>query len=134
MMCDIDNFKKYNDVYGHATGDIVLSSFAFSLGEAFGKQNVYRYGGDEFLVIYPGIKDEFKKCLDLTQWYCDKMKFEGMERPSCSIGYVYGSCTNDAELRAMIQAADYQLYQAKQNGKGQISSAPFMSAEKTAEV
>ena len=55
MMLDVDNFKNINDSYGHYHGDHVLAETAALIGETFGPDHCYRYGGDEFLIIVPGI-------------------------------------------------------------------------------
>ena len=52
-MFDIDHFKKFNDTYGHEAGDQVLKLVASRLNGAFGR-NAYRYGGEEFTVVFPG--------------------------------------------------------------------------------
>lgn len=53
-MLDVDHFKKFNDTYGHDTGDDVLKLVASRLREINGKARVYRYGGEEFSIIYKG--------------------------------------------------------------------------------
>lgn len=58
MMTDIDNFKEYNDSLGHAFGDEILGNFGRCLCSVFGHDDVYRYGGDEFLVIADNYNDE----------------------------------------------------------------------------
>ena len=52
-MCDVDNFKSYNDIYGHQAGDIALRAVAAALPEARQTDGVYRYGGEEFLLVLP---------------------------------------------------------------------------------
>lgn len=127
MMFDIDDFKKYNDHYGHDVGDQILKNFAYSLSAAFGRSHVYRYGGDEFLVIF-AMTDQTEsptEMLDDAKKIYQEQKLSKEAQPSSSCGYVYGSCDNDETLRKMIKAADVQLYQSKSKGTGLISSAPF---------
>ena len=63
LMFDIDDFKKINDGYGHAIGDYLLKKTSDALVNNFGKESVYRYGGDEFLVITDRYNEkEYKKC------------------------------------------------------------------------
>ena len=53
-MCDVDHFKKFNDTYGHDVGDQVLKMVAARLSEVGGGGRVFRYGGEEFLVVFRG--------------------------------------------------------------------------------
>jgi GGDEF domain-containing protein len=53
-MCDVDHFKKFNDTYGHDTGDQVLRMVAAQLSQVGGGGRTYRYGGEEFLIVFRG--------------------------------------------------------------------------------
>ena len=53
-MCDVDHFKKFNDTYGHDTGDQVLRMVAAQLSQVGGRGRAFRYGGEEFLVVFRG--------------------------------------------------------------------------------
>jgi GGDEF domain-containing protein len=53
-MCDVDDFKKFNDTYGHDAGDQVLRMVAAKLSQVGGGGRVFRYGGEEFLVVFRG--------------------------------------------------------------------------------
>ena len=53
-MCDVDHFKKFNDAYGHDVGDQVLKMVAAKLSQVGGGGRVFRYGGEEFLVVFRG--------------------------------------------------------------------------------
>lgn len=127
MMFDIDNFKKYNDSYGHDVGDEVLRSFAHVLTEIFGKENIYRFGGDEFLVIIDLTiyHLNIEQMITRTNFMYENIAFEKIERPTSSCGYVYGSCHDEDTLRKMIKASDIQLYKAKAKGKNQSSHKKF---------
>lgn len=50
-MFDIDDFKFFNDMYGHTIGEKIIKTFAEDISDLFGSSNCYRYGGDEILVI-----------------------------------------------------------------------------------
>lgn len=53
-MCDVDRFKNFNDTYGHDAGDQVLRMVSAKLSQVGGGGRVFRYGGEEFLVVFPG--------------------------------------------------------------------------------
>ncbi|MMZ62846.1 Response regulator PleD [compost metagenome] len=53
-MLDIDHFKKFNDTYGHDTGDEVLKLVASTIKDVTGGGKAYRYGGEEFTILFPG--------------------------------------------------------------------------------
>ena len=53
-MCDVDHFKKFNDAYGHDVGDQVLKMVAAKLSQVGGGGRAFRYGGEEFLVVFRG--------------------------------------------------------------------------------
>lgn len=121
MMCDIDKFKQYNDGYGHTAGDTVLRRFAAALSGVFGAEHVYRYGGDEFLVIVSEREeDKFLEKARRTARSFRRMGAGDMQPPTFSCGYVFGTCSGTEELRAMIREADAMLYEAKKSGPGNI--------------
>jgi len=110
MLTDIDNFKGFNDTYGHEKGDEILKSFSLLLQQIFDEQNCYRYGGDEFLVIIPyynqcDFSKKINSCIEAEKEFC----FSG--------GYVLGVAQNNEDLRHLIGQADKNLYEAKQKGK-----------------
>ena len=53
-MCDVDNFKKFNDTYGHEAGDQLLKMVAAELSQVGGGGQAFRYGGEEFLIVFRG--------------------------------------------------------------------------------
>ena len=55
VMLDLNDFKLINDTRGHEEGDRILQEIGKLLSDTFGKDNCYRYGGDEFLVIVPDL-------------------------------------------------------------------------------
>ncbi len=114
MLTDIDNFKSYNDSYGHLFGDELLKKFASILQKVFGKEYCYRYGGDEYLVVFPEItkEDFFNKLKACEETVNDEFHF--------SAGYYYGLITSSRDLHAYINKADKYLYEAKNAGKNKI--------------
>lgn len=116
IMADIDNFKKYNDTYGHQEGDKVLSLVAVSITQAFPGGEAYRYGGDEFLIVLPGcVNEEFERMTANWDAAVRTIEIPGIPLSvSCSSGSCTGTPQNTGEFREMIKYADERLYEAKQ--------------------
>lgn len=127
-MIDIDNFKFFNDMYGHQTGDLVLQSFAMILVQNFGKDACFSYGGDEFLIALQSTNEEdfksrLRKALDgLSKLSLDKRV---LVRPTFSAGYVYGKPLTREDFMDMIAKADYLLYNRKSKGKNSFSGKAY---------
>lgn len=119
MMMDVDDFKLVNDVNGHQAGDEVLKEVGEALRETFGAESVYRYGGDEFLVVKKGDKFSFQKHLSLLQENIDRHVTLDM-RITFSAGYKALEIEDYASLEKGIREADLLLYEAKKHGKNKI--------------
>lgn len=123
VICDIDFFKKVNDTYGHACGDMVLRQAANILKKAMaGKGLAARWGGEEFLLVYHSLPldkaaEELEKIrtkIESVQTVCD----EHHVSVTMSFGAVQGS--PDISLRESLRMADECLYQAKEQGRNQV--------------
>lgn len=122
MMIDIDQFKKYNDIFGHNDGDACLSIFGRYLLELENKQAIkfYRYGGEEFIGVTKGITHA-----ELFQ-YANKIKEEvqslkltsGTITISIGLSICKGSC--DKQIDYFINEADQALYRAKEKGRNRV--------------
>lgn len=122
-MIDLDDFKRFNDNYGHAYGDLVLTKLGRYLQKDMMNEHLrsYRYGGDKILIIASGLGDgDFAKKLQIFQSKYAKLNQQLKEPAALSIGYATGVVANEEELRKLIQLADNYLYQAKRQGKNQI--------------
>ena len=117
MLTDLDDFKFYNDAHGHNFGDELLKKFAAILQTTFGKDYCYRYGGDEYLVVLPEIKEEefLQKIKECEKKINNEFKFSG--------GYVKGLITCENDLNLLINQADQNLYKAKQAGKNKVTGS-----------
>ena len=114
MLTDIDDFKSYNDTNGHNFGDVLLKRFASTMQNNFGKPHCYRYGGDEYLIVMPEIKEElFLEKINIAK-ECTKEEF------TFSGGYVRGYVGSSDDLHKLIHKADEHLYKAKNAGKNQV--------------
>lgn len=128
MITDIDDFKFYNDMEGHSVGDKILTGFAKCLVNYFGTEHAYRYGGDEFVVLYPDFQEEeFERLCQSFQTAVSHLKFDNLKVPiSCSGGYVYGTAKTPGDLRDFIKEADKCLYEAKRQGKNMINGNAYL--------
>lgn len=126
MMCDLDDFKHFNDTYGHATGDRIIKSYAEALRGEFGRQQSYRYGGDEFLVIASEPLDVFEEKLSRLREKTGAIDVADFERAlTMSCGYCTGTPRDNQQLRNMIEIADRELYVAKRSGKNCVEHVAY---------
>lgn len=129
IIFDVDNFKGFNDRFGHPEGDRLLLRVASALEDlAVGKGFVSRYGGEEFTLILPGYSSH--EAFALGDSIREKFARTGLAGPSSSPAYVTVSAglasfpehaQNASEL---IECADRALYQAKRQGRNQVVRAP----------
>ena len=117
---DIDNFKLFNDRFGHQVGDEVLLTFSRTLEQAFAKQGfVARFGGDEFLALFCGdvTREQVRQAIGRFR-HLLKEKSLAMQtgRVDASIGVAFDS-TGVVPIDDLYQRADQALYAAKRQGK-----------------
>jgi diguanylate cyclase len=126
LMCDIDHFKKFNDTWGHQTGDQVLRLVASCLAENVkGRDTAARYGGEEFAVLLRG------STLDAATKVADQIRgnVETKKLVKKSTGDVLGTITISIgvahfapgeTVEAVIRRADACLYGAKHSGRNLV--------------
>jgi diguanylate cyclase (GGDEF)-like protein len=143
-MVDIDHFKKFNDTYGHDAGDQVLRKVAGHLANVSGHGRAFRYGGEEFSVVFPGqSRKEALPHLEALRARIEDAGFslrgslrpkrkprERRSRPRGGKKVHVTVSIGVAELsdklgspQVVIEAADRALYRAKEEGRNQIQSA-----------
>ncbi|ABX32363.1 diguanylate cyclase [Petrotoga mobilis SJ95] len=114
VVLDLDNFKKVNDTYGHEEGDSLLKKFAqLCVDNLRKKDNIFRYGGDEFVIILGGVKKE--EVYSILERINSKLKQE--TNVTFSAGVAYGE---SHEIDSLFNIADENLYIAKGQGKNNI--------------
>ena len=118
LMIDIDDFKSYNDIFGHVAGDILLKELSDILGKNLRSIDILcRYAGDEFVVILPGTNiagakntaEKMRKIIETTAF---------QRRITMSVGIA--KYTPGMGRYELVLSADSALYQAKREGKNKV--------------
>jgi len=128
LLCDIDHFKPYNDIYGHQKGDECLKQVAAAIGLEAKRptDTAARYGGEEFVVILPAITaagaanvaERIRTAvLDLNVPHNGSPT---TDRVSLSVGVVWTIPDQDMTVEQLVGLADKALYKAKHNGRNQV--------------
>lgn len=125
---DIDNFKKYNDTYGHVMGDETLKSVAASINAIAQGNKCFccRYGGEEFVLITRGYKRERVASIledistDVTQ---KEIKHIATVLGIVSISVGFAQRSDGESILDTLKRADDALYHSKQNGRNRVTFA-----------
>jgi diguanylate cyclase (GGDEF)-like protein len=145
-MLDIDHFKRFNDTYGHDVGDEVLRLVASRIGRVQGKGTAYRYGGEEFCVVFPrkGVQESVQPLEQVREEIASynmsirnrdlrpvRAKEGSRKRGATRLGGNQVSVTISAGVAArsaehpgpdaVIAAADKKLYKAKKAGRNRVA-------------
>jgi diguanylate cyclase (GGDEF)-like protein len=143
-MIDVDHFKKFNDSYGHKTGDQVLKMIAAKLERISGGAKTFRYGGEEFTAIFPGKDMEdtishvesFRQAVESTPFVVretdsrgrrnkdNRGKGKSPDQEEVNVTVSIGVASPDEDLtdpEKVLKAADKSLYEAKNGGRNQVA-------------
>jgi len=114
---DIDHLKYINDTFGHVLGTKIIIEVAQALKGGARKYDILcRYGGDEFLAIFPNTtKEKAKKVIERIINDIEKKVFEKEARVSISFGVIECCEFEKATIRGILREVDKELYRAKQN-------------------
>lgn len=127
IILDIDFFKKFNDTYGHQSGDAVLRQVAQTLKRSVRATDIAcRYGGEEMSIILPNTGKNVahstaeKICERVSS---NKFKLQGDKEVSVTISLGVSTYPQDGQTPSeLIEAADKRLYNAKNNGRNQVGA------------
>ncbi len=133
MLCDIDNFKAVNDEHGHDRGDAALRDVAYALRKQLRSfELVYRLGGEEFLVVLPGVDlAEGLEVAERVRAAVERSAPAGIPI-TISLG-VSAARGEQVAYDTLFKAADTALYAAKRHGRNRVAAAPQASTDATAE-
>jgi GGDEF domain-containing protein len=143
-MVDVDYFKKFNDTYGHAFGDQALKMVAAKLAKVGGGGTAYRYGGEEFTVLFPSRSlgealphlEALRKTIadypmslraldrPALAWFGRKRRGTGHTGHTVTVTVSIGMAGASAQLTTpatVVWAADRALYRAKKKGRNKVS-------------
>ncbi|MBM7035835.1 sensor domain-containing diguanylate cyclase [Vibrio ulleungensis] len=121
-LIDIDYYKRFNDTYGHQMGDKALVFVANLLAEGFSdsKAHLFRYGGDEFLLLAEGLsQDALEHRLRSLLDNCYALHIDGINTPiTLSVGAAIAECPErGTRFNLLFDLADEALYQIKNQGR-----------------
>ncbi|HEY2768340.1 MAG TPA: diguanylate cyclase [Solirubrobacteraceae bacterium] len=133
LLCDVDSFKDVNDRYGHDRGDAVLRDVAYELRKRLHSfELVYRLGGEEFLVVLPGVSQTEGHAI------AERLRCAVAEANPTGIAVTLsvGLATESGErvvYETLFKAADRALYEAKDAGRNCVVAAPEPWVERAPE-
>ena len=127
ILMDLDNFKKYNDLYGHPAGDKVLAAIGATLHSIFSRREdlVFRLGGEEFaaVALFSEAQDALAAAGKIRQQVQDLNIIHRANAPgviTISIGLALSKPGEKSDIDSLYKKADSALYGAKKRGKNQI--------------
>jgi diguanylate cyclase (GGDEF)-like protein len=129
VMCDIDNFKAYNDTYGHLEGDRILKTVADSIKRSLRlSDEAFRYGGEEFVALLQG--QDVQGSLVIAERIRRDVESLRIEHKGSESGIVTISCgvesfnekDKENKWEVILSRADEALYKAKSSGKNRVAA------------
>ncbi len=126
MMLDVDNFKKFNDMFGHIAGDRALTAVSKILRAQFRPEDLLvRYGGDEFAVLLPGVDSDRALVIGdrVRETVCGSTgdSTDSLIQIPVAVSMGVADLQPDGTLDTLIRDADAALYRAKRAGRNVVS-------------
>ncbi len=125
LILDLDHFKKVNDRYGHTGGDLALKAFANIIKSQIRDcDRACRYGGEEFLVVLPGVDHHSAKlCAERIRQAAEQSQIKkdgAIIKITVSIGISSYKIAHGDQVILLLEEADQALYQAKKQGRNRV--------------
>lgn len=124
ILLDVDNFKGFNDTYGHIDGDRVLAGLADVIRDSIrGVDSAYRYGGEEFIVLFPETEPEEAAIVAERIRRTFEQTIFSPEEGVCvtmTISIGGGSYHGGEDLTSFVKRIDAAMYEAKRRGKNRV--------------
>ncbi|MDE1351411.1 GGDEF domain-containing protein, partial [Vibrio aestuarianus] len=128
VVLDVDDFKSYNDLYGHQKGDVALEKIGAILNEHI-QNNVifFRVGGEEFAGLF--VSKSHNQVRQVLESICLKLQDKSIEHDgninhkiiTLSIGVAWGKISTPLDVQSLYDHADKMLYTSKRQGKNRIT-------------
>jgi diguanylate cyclase (GGDEF)-like protein len=121
-LIDIDLFKRINDRYGHATGDVVLQGFAkLALHELRTCDVIARWGGEEFLLLLPNVDGAAAvRAVDRLRVAFGNFPWHGADDLRATFSAGVATRADDESVEALVERADQRMYAAKSTGRNRV--------------
>jgi diguanylate cyclase (GGDEF)-like protein len=127
IMIDVDQFKPFNDEFGHVAGDRALTAVANVLKNQFRQRDLLvRYGGDEFAVLLPGACET--ESIDIANRVRNavsgsaEISGDSMIQIPVNVSLGVAEITSDGDYQTLLRSADAALYRAKHAGRNRVSA------------
>ena len=120
IIFDIDHFKKINDTYGHAIGDVILKELSELIRNNVRESEYFvRWGGEEFIILMPGTALQGARMVaEKLRRLVESNTFPEVGEVTCSFGVT--SLKEDDTIKSFFERADAALYEAKRGGRNRV--------------
>ncbi|MGD8913577.1 MAG: GGDEF domain-containing protein [Candidatus Thiodiazotropha sp.] len=125
LVLDVDFFKKINDQYGHAVGDLVLKEIAATVEHTIRSSDaLYRYGGEEFVVVLNDTNIVGAQLLaKRIRNNVERLRIKSLQGVTITLSVGVSAMVKQDTPKSLFERADGALYQAKENGRNQVYTA-----------